>query len=316
MTVDDVNTDVLFISAVDPTMLPKLEAEFTVHKLPASGREEFLASVAGRIRFIVTTGGGGADASLIGALPNLELIAVGTAGYEAVDLEAASKRGIAVTHTPDVTANDVADLAFGLLIAVARRIAEGERFIRDGHWRAGGMDFGTRVSGKRLGIVGLGSIGRTVAKRAQGFNIDVAYNGPNRKSDVSYAYHADVVDLARAVDFLIVSCPGGPETEGLIDRPVLEALGVKGILVNVSRGSVVDEAALVEALSNGVLGGAGLDVFAHEPGVPAEFMAMENVVLAPHVGSATPATRAAMADLAIANMRAHLAGQPLLTPVP
>ena len=309
-------TDVLFISAIDPTMLPKLEAGFTVHKLPASGREEFLAGVARRIRVVVTTGGGGADAALIGALPNLELIAVATAGYEAVDLEAAAKRGIAVTHTPDVTADDVADLAFGLLIAVARRIAEGERFIRAGHWLAGGMDFGTRVSGKRLGIVGLGAIGRTVAERAQGFGIEVAYHGPRRKPDVPYTYHADVADLARAVDFLVVSCPGGPPTEGLIDRHVMEALGTEGILVNVSRGSVVDEAALVRALSEGVLGGAGLDVFTDEPRVPEKLMAMENVVLAPHMGSATPETRAAMTDLTIANMRAHLAGEPLLTPVP
>ena len=215
-----------------------------------------------------------------------------------------------------MTANDVADLAFGLLLAVARRIAEGERFIRGGHWPGGGMDYGTRVLGKRLGIVGLGAIGRTVAERAQGFKIDVAYHGPRRKPDVPHAYHADVIDLARAVDFLIVSCPGGPETAGMINRPVMEALGAKGILVNISRGSVVDEAALVEALSDGVLGGAGLDVFAEEPGVPEALMAMENVVLGPHVGSATPETRAAMTDLAIANMRAHLAGEPLLTPVP
>jgi hydroxypyruvate reductase len=308
--------DILFISAVDPTMLPKLESGFTVHQLPASGLKDFPADVAERTRIVVTTGGGGADAALIGALPNLGLIAVGTAGYEAVDLEAAAKRGIAVTHTPDVTANDVADLAFGLLIAVARRIAEAERFIRAGHWQAGGMDFGTRVSGKRLGIVGLGAIGRTIAKRAQGFDIDVAYNGPHRKSDVSYAYHAEVVDLARTVDFLIVSCPGGSETEGLIDRSVLMALGPEGILVNVSRGSVVDEVALVGVLSDGGLGGAGLDVFADEPRVPAKFIAMENVILAPHVGSATPETRAAMTDLAIANMHAYLAGRPLLTPVP
>ena len=256
-------TDVLFISAVDPTMLPKLEAEFTVHKLPASGRMDFPAGLAERIRVVVTTGGAGAKAALINALPSLELIAVGTAGYECVDLEAAGKRGVAVTHTPDVTANDVADLAFGLLLAVARRIAESERFIRTGKWLAGGMDFGCRVSGKPLGIVGLGAIGRTVAERAQGFEMEV-----------------------------------------------------EGILVNVSRGSVVDEAALVAALSDGALGGAGLDVFAHEPRVPEELMDMENVVLAPHVGSATPETRAAMTDLAIANMRAHLADEPLLTPVP
>ena len=312
----EVKKDVLFISAVDPTMLPKLEAEFTVHELPATGRKEFLANVAGRIRFVVTTGGGGADAALINALPNLELIAVGTAGYEAVDLAAAAQRGIAVTHTPDVTANDVADLVFGLLIAVARRITEAERFIRGGQWRAGGMDFGTRVSGKRMGIVGLGAIGRTVAERAQGFEIEIAYHGPRKKPGVSHAYHADVVSLAREVDFLIVSCPGGRETEGLIDRKVMEALGAGGILVNVSRGSVVDEAALVGALSDGALGGAGLDVFAHEPRVPDALMAMENVVLAPHVGSATPETRAAMSDLAIANIRAHLAGEALLTPVP
>ena len=308
--------DVLFISTVDPTMLPKLEAEFTVHRLPPSGGTDFPASVAERIRVIVTTGGAGADAALIGALPNLQVIAVGTAGYEAVDLEAAAKRGIAVTHTPDVTADDVADLAFGLLISVARRIAEGERFIRDGRWLAGGMDFGARVSGKRLGIVGLGAIGRTLAERAQGFKIEVAYYGPRRKPDLSYAYHADVVELARAVDFLVVSCPGGPETEGLIDGPVLEALGTEGILVNVSRGSVVDEAALVRVLGAGGLGGAGLDVFADEPHVPKELVAMENVVLAPHIGSATPDTRAAMTDLAIANIRTHLAGEPLLTPVP
>ena len=309
--------EVLFVAAIDSTILPKLEAAFTVLKLPAPGaREAFLADVAERIRVVVTTGGAGADGALIAALPNLQLIAVATAGYEAVDVDAARARGIAVTHTPKVTADDVSDLAFGLLIGVARRIAEGERFVRSGKWLDGGMEFGARVSGKRMGIVGLGAIGRATAKRAAGFRIEVAYHGPSEKPDVPYRYFPDLVDMARAVDVLVVSCPGGPATERLIDRAVIEALGPDGILVNISRGSIVHEAALIEALALGRLGGAGLDVFENEPHVPDALTAMENVVVVPHIGSATPDTRAAMSDLTLANVRAHLAGEPLLTPVP
>jgi lactate dehydrogenase-like 2-hydroxyacid dehydrogenase len=210
----------------------------------------------------------------------------------------------------------VADFAIAHLLAVARRVAEGDDFVRAGRWPSGPMPFSTRVTGKTLGIVGLGQIGRIVARRAEGLDMTVCYHQPEPKPGVPYRYFADVVELARHVDFLSLHCPAGPETRHLIDRAVLEALGPQGILVNVARGLVVDEAALIEALAGGTIAGAGLDVFEDEPHVPERLRAMANVVLSPHTGAFTEEAKAQMLDVSVANLDAHFAGQPLISPVP
>lgn len=295
----------------------ELAHDFTVHYLPARPEEHaaFLRPIADRVRFLQTTGTYGANLALMDALPKLEIIASVSVGVDTIDLAHAKKRGIRVTNTPDVLNDCVADLAIGLMIAAARRLAEADRFVRTGKWLDGQMPITTRVSGKRLGILGLGKIGKVIAKRAAGFDLTIAYHGRTPQANVPYRFYADLADMAADVDFMVVICPGGAATRNLVNDKVIRALGPKGILINVSRGSVVDELALVRALKEGALGGAGLDVFAAEPQVPTELLTMENVVLAPHVGSATTETRMDMGNLAIANLRAHLAGKPLLTPV-
>jgi hydroxypyruvate reductase len=267
------------------------------------------------VRAIVSSGHAGADAAMMDALPKTEIITCFGVGYDAIDVAAAKARKIAVTNTPDVLTDDVADLAIGLLIDVARRISRGDRFIRAGGWLKGGLEFGTALKGKKAGIVGLGRIGRATAKRAEAFGMEIAYHGRSRQPDVAYRYYPDLIGLARDCDFLLLTLPGGPETRNLVTAEVLAALGPQGTLVNVARGSVVDETALVAALQSGALGAAALDVFADEPRVPAALMAMDNVVLQPHVGSATHGTRAAMGQLVIDNLIAHFAGRPLLTRV-
>lgn len=309
------------ISAGTGMLLPphheELARDFTVHYLPARAEDHaaFLQPLADRVRFLQTTGTYGASPALMDALPKLEIIASVSVGVDTIDLAHAKTRGIRVTNTPDVLNDCVADLTIGLMIAAARRLGAADRFVRAGKWLDGQMPITTRVSGKRLGILGLGKIGKVIAKRAAGFDIAIAYHGRTQQPNVAYRFYADLVEMAANVDFLVVICPGGPATRNLVNDKVIRALGPNGILINVSRGSVVDEPALVRALKDGALGGAGLDVFAAEPQVPTELLTMDNVVLAPHVGSATTETRMDMGNLAIANLRAHLAGKPLLTPV-
>lgn len=307
--------DLISVLPLLPRQMAELEQDFTVHKLPRPPeRASFLARLADRVRFVQTTGGAGADAELINALPKLEIIACMAVGLDAIDLAAAKARGIAVTNTPDVLNDDVADLAMALVLNTARRLIISDRWVRDGHWvKKGSQPLARTVTGKRVGVLGLGRIGKAFAKRAAAFDMDVVYHGRQKQADVPYTYYADLARMARDVDFLVVIVPGGRETKHLVDAKVLEALGPEGILINVARGSVVDEAALVRALKDGKVGGAGLDVFADEPNVPSELFAMENVVLGPHVGSATIETRNAMADLVVANLRAHLHGKKLLT---
>jgi lactate dehydrogenase-like 2-hydroxyacid dehydrogenase len=249
-------------------------------------------------------------------LPNLEILAGFGVGYDRYDLAAAKKRGIVVTNTPDVLTDDVADLAIGLTIATLRRIAALDRFVRAGRWAAGETPpLARKVAGKRLGIVGLGRIGRAIARRAEGFAMAIAYTGPRAYKDVPYRYVADLAGLARDSDVLVVACRADATNRHMIGADVLKALGPEGILVNIARGSLVDEVALVAALKGGGLGGAGLDVYAHEPRVHADLFGLDNVVLMPHIGSATEETRQAMADLVIANLEAHFAGRGPLTPV-
>jgi D-3-phosphoglycerate dehydrogenase len=234
---------------------------------------------------------------------------------DAIDLARARERGIRVTNTPDVLTEDVADMAWALLLATARRIPAGDAHVRSGAWAERAMAMTTRVWGKRLGVVGLGRIGRAVARRAEGFGMEVAYSGRTRREDAPYAWHPDPASLAAASDMLVVCAAGGAGTKGLVNAEAIAALGPNGILVNVSRGTVVDEAALLDALEDGGIAAAGLDVFGNEPKIDPRFLALENVVLQPHNSSGTRETRMAMASLVRDNLLAHFAGRPLPTPV-
>jgi len=310
------NPEILSVANIPGFDFPLMESHFTVHRLWQAGDpEKRLAEVAPRIRGIQATGTATVAAALIERLPKLEIIACCGVGYDGIDVAAARRRGIPVTNTPDVLNDCVADLAMGLLIDASRGIARGDRHVRAGKWPKGGLPLAARVSGKRLGIVGMGRIGRIIARRASGFDMRIAYHARNRVADVPYAYHAKLVDLATDSDYLVVIVPGGKETLHLVNEEVMRALGQKGILVNVARGSVVDEAAMVKCLREGALGGAALDVFEEEPKVPEALWTMDNVVLVPHIGSATRETRAAMCRLTIDNLVAHFSGKPLLTPV-
>lgn len=307
--------DLLIVGPMHGATLAVLDATYTTHKLwLAADRAAFLASVAARCRAVATSGRSGMDAATMDALPSLKVIAHFGVGTDSVDVEAATARGIRVTNTPDVLTEDVADTALVLLLATIRRVAAGDRFVRSGAWLKGSMPLTDSPQGKTAGILGLGRIGRAIARRCEAFNMKVAYQGPNRKGDVAYQYVADPVTLAKHCDVLIAACPGGEDTRGLVSRAVIEALGPEGVFVNISRGTVVDEPALVSALVEGRLGGAGLDVFADEPRVPEALFALDNVVLLPHVGSATHPTRRAMGQLVIDNLAAFFAGKELVTP--
>jgi hydroxypyruvate reductase len=302
------------------SLLPSLEKQlaenYTVHRLPAAGpeRDAFLAARGAEFEGLVTSAAGGATGALIDALPRIKVISSFGVGLDQIDLQAASRRGIPVGYTPDVLNDCVADLAFGLVLATGRRIPEGDRFVRAGRWEqkpATPFPLGRKVSGAKLGIVGLGRIGRTIAKRASGFEMDVRYHGRKPVEGVSWTFEPQLLELARWADFLVVITAGGAQTRHLIDAKVLDALGPKGFLVNVSRGTVVDEQALVEALRDKRIGGAGLDVFESEPQVPHELFTLDNVVMVPHIASATVQTREAMARRVLDNLAAFFAGRPL-----
>lgn len=252
---------------------------------------------------------------IIKALPNLEIIATFSVGFDHIDLKAAKEAGVYVTNTPDVLSAETADTGMTLLLATAKRLAEGDMYVRVGKWLNGEFPLGVSLANKKIGIVGLGGIGAKVAKRCEAFEMDVVYFGPREKKEHSYKYYSDVVEMAADCDFLMLTCPGGEATANLIDANVLDALGPKGILINIARGSVVDEPALIAALQNGIIAAAGLDVYANEPHVPEEFISMDNVILLPHIGSATVETRQAMGQLVIDNILAHFDGKRLLTEV-
>ncbi|HET7403653.1 MAG TPA: 2-hydroxyacid dehydrogenase [Usitatibacter sp.] len=307
--------EVLVMGAFYPPKLAELEKQFVAHKLwLEKDRDAYIGSVADRITAAATTSAWGMDAATMDRLPNLKLISHFGVGVDSVDTEAAKARGIAVTNTPDVLTEEVADLTLALLLATVRRIPQGDRYVREGKWLKGAFPLTDTVQRKKLGIIGMGRIGRAIARRAEAFNLRIAYQGPNRKHDLAWPHFADPVVLAREVDILVAACPGGEATRGLVSREVIEALGAQGVFVNISRGSVVDEPALIAALEEGRLGAAGLDVFADEPRVPAKLVALDNVVLQPHVGSATHPTRAAMGQLVLDNLDAFFAGRPLRTP--
>ncbi len=307
---------VLTASRLSPLYLSQLQAEFNLHDRLHETDPAAFAAVAPRIRAVAASGDSRVPGELIARLPALEIVSVMGVGYDGVDVAAAKVAGAMVTHTPDVLNDDVADLALGLMLAAARQLPAADRYVREGQWLKAPMPLARKMSGARLGLVGIGRIGQAIAKRAAAFNMSIAYTARHARPQLPYRYCPDAAALAAESDYLVLITPGGAGTRKLVDARVLEALGPKGILVNVARGSVVDESALIEALEKGVIGGAALDVFEDEPKVPARLLAMPHVVLTPHVGSATAATRQAMADLAMDNLRAHFAGRPLPTPVP
>lgn len=277
-----------------------------------------LARHADSLTLAVTSASYGCSSEQIKAMPRLRAICSWGVGYETLAIDTAHANGVQVSNTPDVLNDCVADLAWALLLASARRIGHAERYVRAGKWGAthdGKFPLGRRVSGKRLGILGLGRIGMAIAQRAAGFSLDIRYHNRSPRPGTAWRYEASLVELAAWADFLVVACVGGSGTHHLVDADVIDALGRDGTLINIARGPVIDEQAMVRALRDGRLGAAGLDVFEHEPRVPEALRAMDNVVLTPHVGSATLETRRAMEDLVLENVQAFLATGKVVTPV-
>ena len=293
-----------------------LQEQFACHLLhEAKDRDAFLRQHAATVRGLATFGPMSVDGRLMDALPKLEIIANFGVGVDAINLADAKSRNIIVTNTPDVLNEAVADTALALVLNTVRAFPQSERYLRAGHWASKGpYPLTVDAGGKTLGILGLGRIGEAIAKRALACGMKIRYHNRTRK-DVPHPYDPDPVTLARNADVLMVVTPGGPETNKLVGAKVLDALGAKGYLINIARGSVVDEAVLLRYLQEKRIAGAGLDVFAEEPRVPPEFFALDNCVLLPHVGSATVETRKAMGDLQIENLRLHFAGRPVKTRV-
>lgn len=307
---------VLRVPPMSPELSTAVGAAYEAVDLPTDDRDAFLADHGEAVVAIICSNASRVDADLIAALPRLGVIANHGVGYDNIDVEAAMARGIAVSNTPGVLDDAVADTAIALLLAARRRIVAADRFVRDGHWLEREFPLTDQVSGSAVGILGLGRIGRAIASRLSTFGCEISYYSRRPVPGVSYVRAESAAELAGRVDNLVVVVPGAPATRHLVDAAVLDALGPRGLLVNVARGSVVDQDALVRALVEGRLGGAALDVFADEPMVPEELTALDNVVLLPHVGSATHETRAAMRVLTLGNLAEWLATGTLLTPVP
>lgn len=310
---------VLQLGPLHPLLEEALSCEFSALRLPADPAEQdrFLARHADRVRVAVGSGRTGVGPELMRRLPRLEAVVHFGVGYDGTDAAGAAARGIVMSNTPDVLTDAVADTALALYLDVLRRFSAADRYVRAGRWEGeGDLPLSRHASGRRVGILGLGRIGRAVAVRLEALGCEIHYHNRRPAAGTDYAYHGSARELAGAVDALVVAVPGGPDSAGTVDAGVLDALGAEGFLVNVARGSVVDEPALVAALQEGRLGGAGLDVFADEPRVPAALRELDTVVLLPHVGSATVETRREMAELALRNLRSWLADGTLVTPVP
>jgi lactate dehydrogenase-like 2-hydroxyacid dehydrogenase len=293
-----------------PTVQESIRVDYAAVRLPdaATEREEFLRLHGGSFEVAVTSGKFGVGTELMRALPNLRSVINFGVGYDTTDVAQAAQRGIIVSNTPDVLNDCVADTAIALYLDVLRRISAADRFVRRGDWLSkGNFPLATKASGRKVGILGLGRIGRVIARRLEGFDCDISYHSRNPVAGVAYRYAESPLDLATGCDVLIVAAAGGPDSVQLVDAEVINAIGSEGYLINIARGSVVDEDALVAALLAGRLAGAGLDVFAEEPKVPEDLLALDNVVLLPHLGSGTHETRAAMAELTLANLRSYVA---------
>lgn len=310
-------TDVLIPAPMPPIVIDGLADGFVLHKLwEAADPAAELPALAPKIRAIVSFGGATkVDPAFMTQFPNLEMIAHFGVGYDAVDADWAGRHGIVVTNTPDVLNDEVADTALGLLLCTVRELPQAERHLRAGRWPEGHYPLTGSLRGRTLGIVGLGRIGKAIALRAEGFGLKIVYHTRNVQEECPYLYYPTLLGMARAVDIMVVITPGGSETRHLIDADVLNTLGPEGVLINVARGSVVDEAALIEALRSRRIAAAGLDVYAEEPHVPQALIEMDNVVLLPHVGSASHHTRNAMGQLVVDNLKAWVGGKGPLTPV-
>jgi len=310
-------TDILMTAPMMPIVIEALDKAFTLHRLwEQSDQDAFLKDVGPRIRGIATsTLYGRLEASLLDRLPKAEIISSFGVGYDNVDAVEAGKRGIVVTNTPGVLDDEVADLAIGLLLATLRKIPQADRYLREGKWLKAPFPLSATLRGKKVGIVGLGRIGKAIARRLSGFDVSIAYHGRTQQDDVAFTYHPTIVGLAEASDILIVITPGGASTKHLIDAEVLKALGSNGVLINVARGSVVDEQALIEALRSGTILSAGLDVYDDEPRVPQDLIDLEHVVLLPHIASGSVHTRNAMGKLVADNLISWFDGKGPLTPV-
>lgn len=307
---------VLTVGPLLPALQAQLERHYRLLSLWRSDAPEtLLAEHGAHVQALVTTGVHGASANLIGRLPALRAIVCFGVGTDAVDLKAASALGIQVSNTPDVLTDCVADAAMALLLAVARQVVVADRFVRAGRWGTERFGLTTALWGKRCGILGMGPIGQAIARRACAFGMQVIYSSRTARPQLPYTYHTSLLELAQHSDFLVLAVPGGNATDGLVNQQVLEALGPGGMLVNVARGSVVDQPALIEALNSGRIAGAALDVFVDEPNVPDALRELDTVVLSPHVASGTKETRQAMADRVLANLAALFATGQVLHPV-
>ena len=290
-----------------------LAERFTVHKLhEAADKEALIRDLAPRLRAIA---GGNVNAELMDKLPKLEVIANFGVGYDSIDTKAARQRGIHVTNTPNVLNDAMAEITVGLMVALARKLPQSDRYVRDGKWPKGSYPLQVELNGKTVGILGLGRIGKEIALRLQAMKMRVVYHGRHRQPDEPYVYYDKLADMARDSDWLVLIAPGGKATDRIVNREVLEALGPDGFLVNMGRGTLVDEPALVEMLQQNGIAGAALDVFEKEPNVPEALFGLDNVVLSPHQGSATHQTRNKMGDLVVANLVAHFEGEPLISAV-
>lgn len=309
--------EVLITGQVMPLIREGLEARLKVHKLyEAADKDAFIAAHGDSIRALVGgSGHGRIDATFMKRFPNLQIVGNFGVGYDGVDARWAGENGIIVTNTPDVLTDEVADLALGLLISTVRRLPQADRYVRDGKWPSGNFPLTGSLREKKMGILGLGRIGAAIARRAEAFGLTLAYHSRSPKPEVPYAYYASLVDMARDVDILMIIAPGGEATRGIVNREVMEALGPAGTLINVARGTLVDEPVMVELLKSGKLGSAGLDVFEKEPTVPTELFGLENVVLLPHVGSASHYTRNKMGQLVVDNIVSFSEGRGPITPV-
>ena len=307
----------LALAGLDGENMVALEERFNVVKLyNKSNPEAKLNEVKDDVRGIIATMRNTVRENLISACPNLEIITLISVGYDNVDLECAKARNIIVTNTPDVVTNDTADTAMGLLLNTSRRYVEGDAFVRTGQWMSGKKKpVGRTLHGKKVGIYGLGRIGKVIARRCAAFDMHISYYGRHNQPDVDYTYYDDLIQMAFDVDYLILSCPGGERTHHSVNKDVFAALGPDGYVINVARGSVVDEVALVEALHNKVIAGAGLDVFENEPNVPEELKTLDNVALLPHMGAATHETFDIMDGIVLENLLLHFDGKPVSTPV-
>lgn len=307
--------ELLLLASPPEFLLGPLSQGYVCHPAwTAENLAQALEQASGRIRGIVMAGGTVVPPALLEKLPALEILAVNGVGYDGVPLEVCRARGLRVTNTPDVLTDDVADIALSLVLMTSRGLVRANRDLHAGRWADGFGRLTHAVGGKKAGIVGLGRIGKAIARRLEACGMEIGYQGRTRQ-EVAFQFFDSLPALAEWSDFLVIACPGGAATRHLIDASILAALGTKGTLINISRGSVVDEEALISALENGVIAGAGLDVYEHEPHVPEALLKRDEVVLLPHVGSATRETRGAMAQLVIDNLAAHFAGRPLLTPV-